>query len=210
MSLCTNTGQARGSRSRDRLPSISHNLHQVISTMSRITRSTSPSEASESDDNDQAKLLQLLNAQCAASLGGVVPVASTSRLEESSDDEQDSSDEGDEDVDNDDEWTGFGNVAPLAGPSANSKQAIVVSFQDSIRSGKRKLDESEVTTFGEKDGFMVRSAWLLNADFGQLANTLWRLSKRQSTKIRRANVESVNEPSRRKGKAKADDDDDER
>lgn len=118
------------------------------------SRSSSPSEASDSGGDDQAKLLQLLNAQCAASLGGVIPLASTSKLQENQLSDSDSDDDDDED-DQQDEWTGFGEEDALATLPANSKQAVVVSFEDSTRYGKRKFDESEVTTFGQKDGFMV-------------------------------------------------------
>lgn len=126
--------------------------------MSRTkNRSPSPSEASESEDDAQARLLQLLNAQCAASLGAELPVASTSRL--AADSEEDDEEDVDSNSDGeDDEWTGFGDdndALSIAGHPANSKQPVVVSFEDAVRNGKRKFDETEVASFGQKDNFMV-------------------------------------------------------
>lgn len=118
-------------------------------------RSRSPSEGPDSGEDDQAKLLELLNAQCAASLGGILPVASTSRLEDSDNSNSDEGYSNDENDDEEDEWTGIGNDDDRASSSANSKQAVVVAFEDSTRYGKRKFDESGVATFGQKDGFMV-------------------------------------------------------
>lgn len=182
---------------------------------SGVTMSTHSQDGQDSDydsADDQARLLQLLNAQCAASLGGAI--ASTSRLEDVSDDEdsQDGHDSEDQaDDDEDDEWTGFSGDAGSSSSLANSKQPVVVSFEDSVRNGKRKLDESELATFGEKDNFMVciQSLWVLwhLADFVLIVATSLLL---QSTKIRRVNVDSANEPSRRKGKAKADEDSEEK
>lgn len=142
--------------------------------VAQAQRSQSPSEASDSGEDNQARLLQLLNARCAASLGGSVPVASTSRLQDNeesdSDDDADSSDDGEQD-----EWAGFAEEPLGAGSPANSKQAVVVSFEDAVRNGKRKFDESDLPPIGQKDGFMVRSLDLQVRDMVvKHANHWWR------------------------------------
>lgn len=80
-----------------------------------------------------------------------------------------------------------------------------------MRNGKRKIDESELAAFGEKDNFMVciQFSWFLChfADFVLVVATSLPL---QSTKIRGVNVDTANEPSRRKGKSKADEDSEEK
>lgn len=124
-----------------------------------MSRSKTTQHDSSDDEDDQARLLELLNAQCAASLGAA-PVASTSKLDTSSDesdeDETDMSSEGRDEDDDEDEWTGFADEASSSSALANSKQPVVVSFEDSIRNGKGKFDESDVVSFSQKDGFMVR------------------------------------------------------
>ena len=135
--------------------------YKINTVMSKHSDTVSNhSEDGDDSGDDQLRLLQLLNAQCAASLGGAI--ASTSRLDDS-EDEDDSQDDAvtqSGDDEDDDEWAGFSGMNDV-GPSAaaNSKKPLVVSFEDGLR--KRKFEESEVVTFGEKDNFMVCSILLV-------------------------------------------------
>jgi hypothetical protein len=182
-----------------RLSSGVHLRREQAMSKDTIRDRSSSYDGSSDGEDEQARLLQLLNSQCAASLGAVNPVASTSRLEDESSDTSDADEEmmEDEDEDEDEEWAGIDHDTLAI---SMVRQPVVVAFNDGRRGG-RSLD---IAMSGEKDNFMVS---VLPHTVIAVFHPVTDMTS-QSTKIRNKNVLPVDAlSSRRKGKGKADNDD---